>query len=250
MNLQPTLFVSRVPRTLNELNHWKSSEFRNFFLYWSIPSLQDVLSNEHFIHFCLLARSIFILSKEVITLQELETADTALLLEKKYMTLNLHQLVHLTDCVRHTGPLSVNNCFIFEDFNGFIVKHIHGTQGIDSQLANIVSMLKVPPIMYDRFLKNSADEEIILLYHELSDSVLSRHTFNDEIEDGVRPIGNAFEITLTAEEAQKARKCGIINLNVKQFLKINMYKRGFYVYGTRYRRLQKKTTTYRDLQNM
>lgn len=249
MNIQPTLFVSRVPRTLNELNNWKSSEFRNFLLYWSIPSLRHILSNEHFIHFCLLARSIFILSKEGITPQELETADTALLLfvelfeslyGKKYMTLNLHQLVHLTDCVRHTGPLYVNNCFIFEDFNGFIVKHIHGTQGIDTQLANIVSMLKVPPIMYDRFLKNSNDEEVVLLYHELSDSVLNRHKFCDEIEDGIRPIGNAYSITLTPEEAQQARKCGVMNQNVKQFQKINMYKRGFYVYGARYGRLQKR----------
>lgn len=85
-------------------------------------------------------KSFFILSKEGINDNELQVAEAALFLfvenfqtlyGERFMTLNVHQLVHLTDCVRHTGPLYVNNCFIFEDLNGFIVKHIHGTQGVD-----------------------------------------------------------------------------------------------------------------------
>lgn len=190
--IKPAIFVTRIPRSIDEIAHWKSSEYRNFLLYWGIPILEGILSRPYFVHFCLLARSIFILSKEGISNQELESVEQALLLfveqyqhlyGEQYLTLNQHQLVHLVDCVRDTGPLYVNNCFIFEDLNGFIIKHIHGKQGVDTQLTNIINMLKVPPIMYNIFLKESADEQVLLLYNELSDSVTGRHRYEHEVED-------------------------------------------------------------------
>lgn len=247
--VKPTIFVTRIPRTLDNIVHWKSSEFRNFLLYWGIPILKNVLSSEYFAHFCLLARAIFILSKEGVTQNEIQTAEKALLLfvelygdlySQKYMTLNIHQIIHLADCVRHTGPLYVNNCFIFEDLNGFIIKHVHGTQGVDTQLTNSIAMLKVPPIMYDKFLKKSPDDEIISLYKELTDSVRGRHQFDCEIEDGIRPVGSASMVTISKDHALIVLKCGIRNTLVKCFQRINMYKKGFYVYSQSYGRLQKR----------
>lgn len=122
--------------------------------------------------FFLLASSICILSKEGVTLEELQIADHAILLfveefQKHYgyqwLTLNQHQLVHLVYCVRNTGPLFVKDCFIFENLNRFIVQHIHGTQGVDAQLTNIINMLKVPPIMYSDFSKDSTNTDLLLL---------------------------------------------------------------------------------------
>ena len=248
-NIRPAIFVTRIPRSIDEIAHWKSSEYRNFLLYWGIPILEGILTKPYFVHFCLLARSIFILSKEGITNEELESVETALLLfveqyqylyGKQYLTLNQHQLVHLVDCVKDTGPLYVNNCFIFEDLNGFIVKHIHGTQGVDTQLTNIINMLKVPPIMYNIFLKDSADEQVLLLYHELTDSVTGRHKYEDEIEDGIRPIGSANVKVLTPTEYTFACKFGIVEKEVKAFNRIDMYRKGFYVYSKEYKRLQKR----------
>lgn len=248
-NIKPAIFVTRIPRSLDEIAHWKSSEYRNFLLYWGIPILEGILSGPYFVHFCLLARSIFILSKEGISNEELETVEKALLLfvdqyqylyGKQYLTLNQHQLVHLVECVRETGPLFVNNCFIFEDLNGFIVKHIHGTQGVDTQLTNIINMLKVPPIMYNIFLKDSADEQILSLYNELTDSVTGRHKYEDEIENGIKPIGSANVKVLTPKELTLASKFGIIEKEVKVFSRIDMYRKGFYVYSKGYERLQKR----------
>lgn len=128
----------------------------NFLLYWGIPDLDGILRDAYFVHFCLLASSTCILSKEGITLEGLQIADQALLLfveefQKLYgyqwLTLNQQQLVHLVDCVRNTGPLFVKDCFIFEDLNRFIVQHIHGTERVDAQLTNIINMLKIPPII-------------------------------------------------------------------------------------------------------
>lgn len=66
-NIKPTIFVTRIPRTLDDITHWKSSEYRNFLLYWGIPILRNILNNEFFVHVCLLVRSIFLLSKEGVT---------------------------------------------------------------------------------------------------------------------------------------------------------------------------------------
>ncbi|XP_078312805.1 uncharacterized protein LOC144619254 [Crassostrea virginica] len=104
--IKPTLYATRIPKALNELSYWKASEFRNFILYWGIPILKKEL---------LVVESALLLFVE----------NYQVLYGERFMTLNVHQLVHLTDCVRHTGPLYVNNCFIFEDLNGYIVKHIH-----------------------------------------------------------------------------------------------------------------------------
>lgn len=196
----------------------------------------------------MLARSIFILSKEGISNQELESVEQALLLfveqyqhlyGEQYLTLNQHQLVHLVDCVRDTGPLFVNNCFIFEDLNGFIIKHIHGTQGVDTQLTNIINMLKVPPIMYNIFLKESADEQVLSLYNELSDSVTGRHRYEHEIENGIRPIRSAHVKVLTPTEQTIAYKFAITEKEVNVFNRIDMYRKGFYVYSKEYETLQK-----------
>lgn len=139
--------MTRIPRSLDKITHWKSSEYRNFLLYWGIPDLDGILTDAYFVHFCLLASSICILLKEGITLEELQIVDQALLLFVKefqklygyqWLTLNQHQLVHFVDCVRNTGPLFVKDCFIFEDLNRFIVQHIHGTQEVDAQLINII----------------------------------------------------------------------------------------------------------------
>ena len=63
------------------------------------------------------------------------------------MTMNVHQLVHLAQTVRSSGPLFANNCFVFEDLNGFIVSQIHGTQGIDTQVVQTINLIQAIPIL-------------------------------------------------------------------------------------------------------
>ena len=107
------------------------------------PILRYTLDEDYFLHFVLFARGIYLLSKEVISENDLNIGETCLtkfvvmfetLYSHRFYTLNLHNLIHLGDMVRNTGPLFVNNCFVFEDLNEYIVKHIHGTQSIDAQI--------------------------------------------------------------------------------------------------------------------
>lgn len=50
--IMPAIFVTRIPKSIDEIAHWKSSEYRNFLLYWGIPILEGILSRPYFVHFC------------------------------------------------------------------------------------------------------------------------------------------------------------------------------------------------------
>lgn len=121
-SIRPNLTITRPPRSLGDLSHWKTSEFRNFLFLWSLPVLYGVLSEAYYVHFCLLVKGIHILSNECITQMDLKTAEKCLfkfvenfehLYSARFLTMNCHQLLHITDCVKGNGPLFANNCFVF-----------------------------------------------------------------------------------------------------------------------------------------
>ena len=53
---------------------------------------------------------------------------------ERYMTANIHGLLHLPNSVRKLGPLWVHSCFPFEAANGVILKLFHGTQNTEKQV--------------------------------------------------------------------------------------------------------------------
>ena len=54
------------------------------------------------------------------------------------MLANVHQLLHLADCVRNLGPLWSYSCFMFESLNGKLKRHCHGTQAPHLQVRIII----------------------------------------------------------------------------------------------------------------
>lgn len=52
----------------------------------------------------------------------------------KHCSINVHQLLHLPQCVRDMGPLCDHLCYRYEDLNGQFLKSIHGTRHIDTQI--------------------------------------------------------------------------------------------------------------------
>ena len=113
--------------------------------------LNGILDNERFVHYLLLVNSIFILLKDGSQEDDIVEAERMLfqfvnhfftLYNKCFMTLNMHQLLHLPDCVRHLGPLYTHSCFSFEDKNRVLLKMIRGTQNIDNQIITGVFFLQ------------------------------------------------------------------------------------------------------------
>ena len=165
--IQPTLDISRLPRSIqDELKHWKASEFQNFLLYYGLPILSDILDTERFLHYSLFVNAIFILLQSNMEKHDIDRAEMMLrnfcrkfseLYSACFMTLNVHQLIHLCDHVRNLGPLYTHSCFPFENKNGLLLKMIKGTQNIDQQIATGVSFLQKLPELKQKFVQKNSD---------------------------------------------------------------------------------------------
>ena len=137
--------------------------------------LYGLLPDNYFSHYTLFVNAIFLLLQESISEADLQEADRLLdgfcksfsnLYQPRFYTLNVHQLLHLVDDVRDLGPLYTHSCFAFEDKNGFLLKLIHRTQFIDSQIISAVSMTQKLPELCEKCIPKGS--EIDLLYKDLN----------------------------------------------------------------------------------
>lgn len=106
--------------------------------------LKDILPDRFYNHFLLLSEAIYTLSQKEILYSDVRKAIVLLEkfvedFERLYgivnMTFNVHQLLHLGECVYRWGPLWVYSTYTFEDNNGNLLKMFNGTQAVDIQIA-------------------------------------------------------------------------------------------------------------------
>ncbi|CAL1685139.1 unnamed protein product [Lasius platythorax] len=142
--IKPPKFVHRMPRSIADLIHWKASKLKMFCFYYSVPIFEGIMRVDYFEHFLRLIIALSILSSDFITEHMMEISkdllhrfvrEFQLLYGIEFCSINLHQLLHLPDCVRNLGPLWAYTCYEYEDINGQLLKLIHGTSHIDSQIA-------------------------------------------------------------------------------------------------------------------
>jgi len=132
LQIKPPDTFNRLPRSLNLIHFYKASEYYNWLLYYSIPTLKNYLPTRYFQHWFLLVMSIFILLKRDIKLLDIEDAENMLkmfvkqipdLYNDRQLTCNVHQLLHLGISVKRWGPLWATSAFPFENYNsGFITR--------------------------------------------------------------------------------------------------------------------------------
>lgn len=258
-NLKPTLDISRLPRSIEtDLKYWKASEYRSFLLYFGAPVMYGILDNNRFNHYLQLVNGIRILLKFGSTEEEVSEAEAMLfnfcadfecLYEKCFMTLNIHQLVHLADSVRALGPLYTHSCFSFEDKNGFLLKMIQGTQNIDSQIVTGVSFVQKIPELKQRFLENTVEGSKLekLLNAIEYPNLLIR---GEMIERGVYILGGVKLRDLLEDEYTKF--CDFlgyapVNEKFRTFKRIDFFN--YIIYGLHYKRMTKRdnsTVMYMD----
>ncbi|XP_071820179.1 uncharacterized protein [Apostichopus japonicus] len=197
--IKPPHFISRVPRSIKEhLGYWKASECRSWVFYYAIPVLSGILSDVYLNHFALLVEAMFLLNGDSISQEQLLHCDRLLyqfgctfsiLYGDRYMTAVVHQLVHITDVVRHLGPLWVYSCFALEDTNGSLLKMVKGTQKPELQIvANLQIMLKLPTLS--------------LLVHEESfiKSFVKKLTYKKRQAKNCLKVSEVFDIVGTQQE--------------------------------------------------
>ncbi|XP_078533887.1 LOW QUALITY PROTEIN: uncharacterized protein LOC144820125 [Lissotriton helveticus] len=246
--IKPTLDVSRVPRSVDELPYWKASEFRNFLLFYGMPVLKHVLDRSRYLHFCLLMKAIHKLLNDDISQEDLNIAEQCLLLfvqlfndlyEKRFLTMNVHQLVHLVDSVRATGPLFTANCFVFEDLNGFLLQHVHGTVGIETQILDAVNMIQVIPVLMENHLPpDSVEAEF---YQSMMCSYNRKRQRYLKIEKCIYSVGSTYPYSLTENEyIAVTQLTHILGSDVVAFNKIFLEQSNLLVYSSNYTRIQRR----------
>jgi hypothetical protein len=144
MAMKPTDALSRLPRKVETVTHWKASELENWLLFYAVPCLKGILPEQYFHNLCCLIGGIYILLTENPSDEELDRAEKQLKdfyvsFEIHYGTsncgMNVHNIgCHLVDYVRQHGPMWGWSCFPFEDMNGLLVRSAHGTGQVCKQL--------------------------------------------------------------------------------------------------------------------
>ena len=154
LNITPPNCISQAPRSISkDYAHWKAFEFRSFLFFYGIPCLWNILPDEYFQHFLLLAEAIWLLNQSSISplLEESWQYFASLLLIRiealhgsRYQTFNVHCLLHL----QNIGPLWACSCFWFEDYNGDLRKVFHCTQKVELQIAfSVCIQQKIPELI-------------------------------------------------------------------------------------------------------
>jgi len=143
----------RKPRSLFDIKHWKSAEFRTFLLYTGPIVLKKYLTDEMYTNFLFLhvAISILINPDLVKSNDYISYANNLLqhfvlgfqnIYGKEYVSHNIHNLIHLAQDVQTYGALDVFGAFRFENHMGKLKKMIRKADKPLQQLAKRFSELE------------------------------------------------------------------------------------------------------------
>lgn len=169
--VKPPNFIKRRLRTFKDIHHYKTSEYKNWFLYYSLPILCDLLEEKYFVHYFKLVQAIFLLNADVVTLAAISKAEE-LLKEyvidfKKYyyahnMTPNTHSLLHLAEMARQLGPLYELSCFPLESILGILKKYVLGPNSPPVKIHAAFNIIQNLPIYQELLAKfDPASKSII-----------------------------------------------------------------------------------------
>ena len=162
----------RLSRSIKDRKFWKSREYENWLLFYSLPLLNIISLENHrfkpyFDHWALLVRAFYILTQDSISREEIYTANRLLrqfvaltenLYTKDAMTYNVHQLVHIAQSVCSWGPLWAHNGYPFESGNGQIIKTVHAAKGVIEKISRNLCMKRSIIVL----------EELVKTYNEYS----------------------------------------------------------------------------------
>ena len=76
--------------------------------------------------------------------------DMSANLGEGFETYNLHQVMHVPDCVKYLGPLWSFAMFRFEDFNSTVLDNCNGTQGITLQMMERLGWRRSIRLLHDQ----------------------------------------------------------------------------------------------------
>ncbi|KAJ8673572.1 hypothetical protein QAD02_004834 [Eretmocerus hayati] len=149
--------VQRLSRSVKDRKYWKSKEWENWVLYYSLPVMMQIQSLTGIAeHWSLLVQGFSLLLCPTITRASILRAhesfvafvtQTEFFYGPAMMTFNVHQLLHAAQSVLDWGPFWARSGYCFESNNGTLKEHIHSPKGVINQLCRYVSMKQSALIM-------------------------------------------------------------------------------------------------------
>lgn len=133
--------ISRRPWKIEELNNWKTSEWRNSVQYTGLIS---TIGEEELKHFAKLPTAAYTLNKDSISANELLNARRLLLeytfaqremVGIQHMRYNVHLPSHLADTISYWGPCWAHNAFNFESWSKKIIDKVTAGNAKPLQIA-------------------------------------------------------------------------------------------------------------------
>ena len=166
-SLKPPSFVQRFPSSIDKhAQEWKAHDYKNWFFHYSAVTLCDLLPENQFEHYKLLLFGVSILFKSSISEEDLNLAERALqkfvsqfadIYKTRYMSSNVHLLLHLVDQVRKFGPLPNISAFPFEDMNGQLKNLVHGSTSPELQISSSISFLLSMVTFKQKFMEENSE---------------------------------------------------------------------------------------------
>lgn len=176
---------NRLPRSLEELEYWKATEFRSFLLYTGPIVLKGRLQKNFYQHFMLLHCGIRLLLNSETCIIYNDLANDILkqfvtqypnLYGNEYVTYNVHGLIHLSDFVKIHGSLENFSAFKYENCLQIMKKTVKNSkyplQDVYNRIVEQYSQVQLLPTY--PILKNQIDynplihnDPTVTLYKEL-----------------------------------------------------------------------------------
>ncbi|XP_035912909.1 uncharacterized protein LOC118512515 [Anopheles stephensi] len=115
--------IHRSFRNIQDINYWKASEYSSFLHYASVGVLKDYIADDQYKHFMLFFCAITIFSSNAYRSyweyggQLLKSFVTQFpqIYGTRYMTSNVHNLLHVVEEIKKFGPLNTLSAYPFEN---------------------------------------------------------------------------------------------------------------------------------------
>jgi hypothetical protein len=231
-NLKPPSFFPCKPRSIKkEFALYKAKDFKVFMFYYSLVVLNGILPVEYWTHYCKLVSAIAILSQESVSPTQLAAADSLLhayvsvfqiLYGLRFMTMNVHQLLHLKMVVENLGNLWVYSCFFYESLNGVIARLVHGTRYAGLQICSSSSIFLKLPVMIDSLNDERRVKDFCLRLQRAGKPLLKITEIIDHVTQVVGNYSNCNVIPLDVREALRIN-CNIVGGYYKYFFRLKKY---------------------------